>query len=47
MDEIGRGIIRAPLDQSGLDQSAFADPYLLTPPKCNFCDFSIFCGVHR
>ena len=43
MEEIENGAIRAPLEQNGVKQSAFADPYLLTPPKCGYCDFSVLC----
>jgi ATP-dependent helicase/nuclease subunit B len=44
MAEIGKGAVRAPFEQNGVQQNAFADPYLLTPPKCQFCDYSVLCG---
>jgi ATP-dependent helicase/nuclease subunit B len=44
MAEVGKGIVRAPFEQSGVEQHAFADSYLMTPPKCAYCDYSVLCG---
>jgi ATP-dependent helicase/nuclease subunit B len=44
MAEIGKGTVRAPFEQNGVQLNAFADPYLLTPPKCQHCDYLVLCG---
>lgn len=44
MAELGVGHVRAPFDTAGVEQARFVDPILMTPPKCDHCDFAIACG---
>lgn len=44
MDEISSGKVRATFDSNGLAQSKFADDILLTPPKCDYCDYQVLCA---
>lgn len=42
MAELATGKVRATYE--ALDRKDFADPVLMTPPKCGFCDYSVLCG---
>lgn len=44
MDEIVAGQVRASFDQEGVAQKKFDDPILMTPPNCNYCDYTVLCG---
>ena len=44
MAEFGDGRVKAPFDSAGVEQAKFVDPVLVTPPKCDRCDFAIVCG---
>ncbi len=44
MKEMAGGGVRAAFDQDGVEQAKFNDPILMTPPKCQYCDFVTLCG---
>jgi CRISPR/Cas system-associated exonuclease Cas4 (RecB family) len=44
MAELGGGTIRAPFQNEDVAQDSFSDPILMTPPRCNYCDYATLCG---
>lgn len=44
MKEMAAGKVRATFDQDGASQDKFNDPFLLTPPRCEYCDCNVLCG---
>ena len=44
MTEMVGGSVRAAFAQKDVDQQKFNDPSLMTPPKCNWCDYVTLCG---
>ena len=43
MDELASGRVRAQFALKKVSQDEFDDVALMTPPKCAYCDFSVFC----
>ena len=44
MGEIVAGQVRASFEQEGVAQKKFENPVLMTPPNCNYCDYTVLCG---
>jgi hypothetical protein len=45
MDDLGSGKVRATYENNKIEQKKFSDEYLLTPPKCKYCDYAGLCEV--
>ena len=45
MTEMAGGSVRAAFAQEDVDQAKFHDPSLMTPPKCNWCDYAARAGA--
>ncbi|MGD1038539.1 MAG: PD-(D/E)XK nuclease family protein [Roseiarcus sp.] len=45
--DLDAGRVRATHEMRETKLEGFADPYLLTPPRCGYCDFAGVCGVEE
>jgi CRISPR/Cas system-associated exonuclease Cas4 (RecB family) len=45
MGDLGSGKVRATYENNKIEQKKFSDEYLLTPPKCKYCDYAGLCEV--